>query len=70
MSAFLVLEPALVPTNCADDAGTAVVLLRCIVNVETGVPLHLGSVVQMVKRITHLDGVDKVARVVVTISLI
>lgn len=42
-------------TNCANDAGTAIVLFRCIVDVEAGMPFHLGSVVQVVKSITHLD---------------
>lgn len=35
-------------TDCADDARSAVVSLGRIVNVETGVPLHLGAIVQMV----------------------
>lgn len=40
-------------TDCADDARSAVVSLGSIVDVETGVPLHLGAIVQVVQSVTH-----------------
>lgn len=40
-------------TDSADDARSAVVSFGSIVDVETGVPLHLGPIVQVVQSVTH-----------------
>jgi len=40
-------------TDCADDARSAVVSFGSIVNIEARVPLHLGSVVEVVQSVAH-----------------
>lgn len=43
------------PTNCADDARSAVVLLGRVVDVQACMPFHLGAVVEMVQSVTHFE---------------
>lgn len=44
-------------TDGANNAGSAIHLWRSIVNIQAGVPLHLGAVVQVVESVTHFDDV-------------
>lgn len=42
------------PTNRANDAGTTMILLGLVVNVEIALPFQLGAVGKMVESVTHL----------------
>jgi hypothetical protein len=41
-------------TNCANDTGSAVVLLGLVVDVEVALPFQLGAVGEVVESVTHL----------------